>query len=60
MDMSLGGLWELWEMHPLIYQGTDPDMIAAVESFNAFFSITFEFGVMAFCYIMIITLIARS
>lgn len=47
-------------MEPLLYSGSDPNTIAAVASFNAYFSITFEFGVMAFMYTMIVTLMARS
>jgi hypothetical protein len=57
---SLGSVWELWNMEPLLYSGTDENTIAAVASFNGYFSITFEFGVMAFMYIMIVTLLARS
>jgi hypothetical protein len=58
--LSLGGEWLLWNMEPLLYSGTDPDTIAAVDAFNAYFSITFEFGVMAFMYIMIVTIMSRS
>lgn len=58
--LSLGDVWSLWSMEPLVYSGTDPNTIAAVASFNGYFSITFEFGVMAFMYIMIVTLLARS
>lgn len=58
--LSLGDVWSLWYMEPLLYSGTDPDTIAAVDAFNAYFSITFEFGVMAFMYLMIITILARS
>ena len=58
--LSLGDVWDLWYMEPLLYSGTDPDTIAAVASFNGYLSITFEFGVMAFMYTMIVTLLARS
>lgn len=58
--LSLGDVWSLWFMEPLVYSGSDPNTIAAVDAFNGYFSITFEFGVMAFMYIMIVTLLARS
>jgi hypothetical protein len=58
--LSLGSVWELWSMEPLLYSGSDATTQAAVDAFNGYFSITFEFGVMAFMYIMIVTILARS
>lgn len=60
MELGIGGGWPLIFMEVLAYSGSDPETIAAVSSFNNFFSITFEFGVMAFMTTMIVSIIARS
>ena len=57
--LGIGEIDLIW-MEPLLYSGTDPETIAAVESFNAFFSLTFEFGILAFMATLITTLLARS
>lgn len=59
LGLGIGQIDLIW-MAPLIYNGTDSVTISAVESFNAFFSLTFEFGVLAFIWTMIVTLLARS
>lgn len=60
MEASIGGIWGIWLMEIMQYGGTDPNMQAAVDSFNFYFSVTFEFGIMAFMCTMVITLLARS
>lgn len=57
--LGLGSIDLIW-MEVLVYSGTDPETIAAVESFNAFFSLTFEFGMLAFMATVITSLLARS
>jgi hypothetical protein len=57
--LGLGQIGLIW-MAPLVYAGADPETISAVESFNAFFSLTFEFGILAFIWTVIVTLLARS
>jgi hypothetical protein len=57
--LGLGEIDLIW-MQVLIYNGTDPETISAVESFNAYFSLTFEFGILAFMATLISSLLARS
>lgn len=57
---GIGDEWPLIQMVVLIYSGSDPDTIAAVSSFNNYFSLTFQFGVLAFLFTLVVTLIARS
>jgi hypothetical protein len=44
----------------LTYSGTDTDTIAAVYSFNMYFSLVFELGVVASIFTLLCTLLARS
>jgi len=57
--LGLGNIDLIW-MEVLFYSGADPETISAVESFNAFFSLTFEFGMLAFMWTLITSLLARS
>lgn len=61
MIFGLGsGNFEVIWMEVLKTTSTDPTTIAAVDAFNAYFSITFQFGVLAFICTLIFTLLARS
>jgi hypothetical protein len=60
MNLGIGDNWPLIAMEVLQYSGSDSDTIAAVAGFNSFFALTFEFGVIAFMFTMICTLLARS
>jgi len=57
---GIGDDWPLISMYVMAYSGSDPETIAAVESFNNYFSLTFEFGVIAFIWTQIIVIISRS
>jgi hypothetical protein len=48
------------QMDMLIYSGTDIETIAAIECFNMFFSITFQFGVLAMMCTIIVAMLSRS
>lgn len=58
--LGIGDVWPLIWMDIMVYSGTDPDTIAAVTNFNAFFSIVFQMGVIAFIFTLICTTLARS
>jgi hypothetical protein len=60
MEFGLVGPIDLWYMEVLTTTSTDPDTIAAVDMFNAFFSLTFEFGILSFVCTMIFLALARS
>jgi len=60
MEFGFVGSIPLIEMTVLTYSGTDPNTLAAVASFNSYFSLTFEFGVLAFMFTMITSILARS
>ena len=61
MLFGLGnGTMDLIWMQVLVTTSTDPDTIAAVDAFNAYFSLTFQFGMLAFLATLIFTLLARS
>ena len=60
MNFGIGGEFDLIWMEVLTTTSTDPTTIAAVDSFNAYFSLTIQFGMLAFICTMIFTLLARS
>jgi len=60
MTIGLGQQLDILWFEVLVYTGSDPTTIAAVDSFNAYFSLTFMFGILAFICTMIFTLLARS
>jgi hypothetical protein len=58
--LGIGDAWPLIEMVVLVYSGSDPETIAAVDAFNHFFALTFQFGIIAFLFTMVCSVIARS
>lgn len=60
MQLVFGGDWPLIWMSVLAYSGSDPATIAAVEAFNGYFSLTMEFGIMAYMFTIVAALISRS
>lgn len=60
ITLGIGDSWPIIEMVILQYQGTDPEMIAICDAFNAWFSLSFTFGAMAFLCVTLISLMARS
>lgn len=60
MPLGIGDIWPIVEMNIMVYSGTDPEMIAICEAFNAFFSLGFTLGAMSFLCVTLISLMARS
>lgn len=60
MTLGIGDNWPLIYMAIMQYSGSDPVTQASVESFNWYFSVTFEFGVIAWLFTVVVTLLARS
>lgn len=60
MTLGIGDTWPIVEMTIMVYSGSDPEMIAICEAFNAFFSLGFTLGAMSFLCVTLISLMARS
>jgi len=57
---EIGGTYDIIQMNLLTYAGTDPAMLANIESFNACFSLVFSLGMFALLPIMVVLVISRS
>lgn len=60
MNLGIGDVWPIIEMNIMVYSGTDPQMIAICEAFNAFFSLSFTLGALSALCTMLLSLMARS
>lgn len=60
MNLGIGGQWPVVWMEILVYNGNDPETIAAVEAFNGFYSLTFTLGAISFLCVTLLSLMARS
>lgn len=60
MVLGIGDSWPIVEMTIMVYQGSDPEMMAICEAFNAFFSLGFTMGAFSFLCVTLISLMARS
>jgi len=59
-SLEIGGAFSITPMNILTYAGTDPAMLANIDSFNACFSLVFNLGVFALLPIMVVLVISRS
>lgn len=60
MVLGIGDSWPIIEMTIMVYTGSDPEMAAMCEAFNAFFSLGFTLGAISFLCVTLISLMARS
>lgn len=60
MSLGIGDVWPIIEMNIMVYSGTDPQVAAMCEAFNAFFSLSFTMGAISFLCITLLSLMARS
>lgn len=60
MELGIGGSWPLIWMEVLQTTSTDPTTVAAVEAFNGYFSLTIEFGMIAYLFTLVVSILSRS
>lgn len=58
--MQIGDDWAIWNLTPMVYTGSDPSTAALVDTFNWYFSVTFEMGCIAFIFTLVCVTLARS
>jgi hypothetical protein len=58
--MGIGDNWPIWDLIVMTYNGTDPTQAALIDTFNWYFSITFEMGCIAFLFTLVCVALARS
>lgn len=60
MILGIGDSWPVIEMTIMVYTGTDPEIQAMCDAFNAFFSLSFTLGAVSFLCVTLLSLMARS
>lgn len=58
--VGIGGPIPFVYMELLTYSGTDAEYQAAVYAFNMYFSLVFEWGLVAFLFTLLCSLLSRS